>query len=71
MTNMTGQLSKELLRLCNIYTSEDKMEKLSFKDKAQRSRLCREFAQYAGDNDITDVGQFPEKFDSIVNAELS
>lgn len=46
------------------------MKKLSFKEKAQRSRLCREFAQYAGDNDITDVGQFPEKFDPIVNAEL-
>lgn len=67
---MTGHFSKLLLKLCNIYTSEEKMKKLSFKEKAQRSRLCREFAQYAGDNDITDVGQFPEKFDPIVNAEL-
>lgn len=46
------------------------MNELSFEEKAQRSRLCREFAQYASENDITDIGQFPEKFDPIVNAEL-
>lgn len=67
---MTGQLSKLLLQLCTIYTSTEKMNELSFEEKAQRSRLCREFAQYASENDITDIGQFPEKFDPIVNAEL-
>ncbi len=68
---MTGQLSKLLLRLCTIYTSTEKMNELSFEEKTKRSRLCREFAQYADKNDITDIGQFPEKFDPIVNAELS
>ncbi len=68
---MTGQLSKLLLQLCTIYTSTEKMDELSFEEKAKRSRLCMEFAQYASENDITDIGQFPEKFDPIVNAELS
>ena len=66
---MTPQFSYLLNRLMSIY--KNPKERITLQEQKKRFQLTFELSQYVADNDITDIGELPAKYDPIVNAEFA